>query len=207
MLIVGGSIIILGYTLEHLIDFIEHRLRKVKYSRLEWSANDVLQTQRMAHEELGIGTWDNCIGASAVPVTEEHQLLAVLDIQDPKHPRLKVFSASVTTGKIDSPPTQLESGEESEESSVDNAPQERLPTQGRYQDSSTCGGIQVRDKFHQLGTPPTQAESQEETRAGTGLGLEDMNNEEDRVETEMTTHSECLASGVGTMANVVGAGA
>ncbi|KAL9110933.1 MAG: hypothetical protein Q9227_004548 [Pyrenula ochraceoflavens] len=91
VLVVGGIIIIIGYLLEPFLEFVESRRRKVRYSRLEWSANDILQTQRMAHQELGIGAWDNCAGH--VPITQKFETLAVLDIQDPKLPRLKVPSA------------------------------------------------------------------------------------------------------------------
>lgn len=90
VLIVGSLLIILGYTIESLVNTIETRLRHIhKYSRLEWSAHDILQTQRMAHDELGYGKWENCTGVRAVPVTTNNQSLAVLDVQDPKYPRLK----------------------------------------------------------------------------------------------------------------------
>ena len=60
----------------------------------------------MAHEELGIGIWEDCAGFQAVPVTEKGQLLGVLDIKDPKHPRLKVPSLAEhggsTIGKTNS---------------------------------------------------------------------------------------------------------
>ncbi|KAL9623876.1 MAG: hypothetical protein Q9160_001868 [Pyrenula sp. 1 TL-2023] len=102
VLTVGGLIIVLGYTFEHIIALFENGRRRTKYSRLEWSANDVLQTQRMAHEELGRGTWENCAGVGAVPVTGKDQMLAPLDIEDPKHPRLKTDSASATDGKVES---------------------------------------------------------------------------------------------------------
>ncbi|KAL9617371.1 MAG: hypothetical protein Q9160_007819 [Pyrenula sp. 1 TL-2023] len=101
VLIVGGLIIILGYNLEYLIDLIETRVRHVhKYSQLEWAANDILQTQRMAHDELGYGPWNNCAGVSAVPVTVGDQLLAVLDIQDPSYPRLKPLSPAKGNNQV-----------------------------------------------------------------------------------------------------------
>ncbi|KAL9112917.1 MAG: hypothetical protein Q9227_002781 [Pyrenula ochraceoflavens] len=88
-LILGGIIIIVGYTLEQIIELFDtHVRRAIKYSRLEWTSNDILQTQRMAHEELGLGTWDGCVGASTVPVTQKGELLAALDVSDSKHPRL-----------------------------------------------------------------------------------------------------------------------
>ena len=119
VLIVGGLIIILAYTLEHLIEIIETRFRRVtKYSRLERSANDILQTQRMAHEELESGgTWDDCAGVGAVPVTAKDEQLALLDIRDPKHTRLTAPLAmgadDAPHGKVESHSTQCNSHEES----------------------------------------------------------------------------------------------
>ncbi|KAL9108103.1 MAG: hypothetical protein Q9227_007078 [Pyrenula ochraceoflavens] len=110
VLAIGGLIIIISYTLESLLEVIDDRVRHVaKYSRIEWSANDVLQIQRIAHEELGIGTWKNCAGANAVPVTEGDQLLGELDIQDPKHPSLKAPSTTTNVARIDSSVTDLDS--------------------------------------------------------------------------------------------------
>ena len=119
-LILGSLIIVLGYTLEYLIDMIKNRLRhKTKYSRIEWSANDILQTQRMAHEELGAGTGSDC---TAVPVTGENQMRA---IPEPKHPRLQVPSAveemEGAIGTVASSSTGEENAEACEASSVTEA--------------------------------------------------------------------------------------
>lgn len=57
------------------------------YARLEWGTNETLQLQRLAHEELGVGTWEGCAGD--VPVTKRGERLAVLDLGDLDHPRLK----------------------------------------------------------------------------------------------------------------------
>ena len=46
----------------------------------------------MAFEELDIGTWDGCAGVHGPPVTQKDELLTVLDISDPKHPRLRPSS-------------------------------------------------------------------------------------------------------------------
>lgn len=92
ILIIGSLIIGLDHSLEIVVVLVESKFRHVtKYARLEWFTNDVLETQRLAHEELGIdATWNGCTGVSAVPVTEKGQMLGVLDIRDPKHPRLQV---------------------------------------------------------------------------------------------------------------------
>lgn len=72
-----------------LVTWIEKRRNVYKYSRTEWYTHDLLQLQRLAHEELQFGSWSNCAGDRAVPITEEKELLAVIDVQDPSHPRLK----------------------------------------------------------------------------------------------------------------------
>lgn len=53
---------------------------------MEWFSNDVLQLQRMVHEELGLGTWKDCTGPGAIPITEKGELLGLLSRGDPKHP-------------------------------------------------------------------------------------------------------------------------
>lgn len=42
--------------------------------------------RRMAHEELGLGTWTH--GASSIPKTKSDVFLGTLDLTDEKHPRL-----------------------------------------------------------------------------------------------------------------------
>ena len=54
------------------------------YGALEWSQKSILQLQRLAHESVGYGEWSGC--DEAVPVTEQGQLLACLDLCDIKHP-------------------------------------------------------------------------------------------------------------------------
>ena len=95
VLVLGSIIVLLDYTLESIIVFVESRRNVYKYSRLEWFTNEVLETQRLAHEELGVATWEGCAGVRAVPVTGKGELLAVLNIQDPTHPRLKVVGRRV----------------------------------------------------------------------------------------------------------------
>lgn len=83
----GGLIILASWLLESLVACIQRRRKLDSYARLEWCANETLQLQRLAHEELGMGTWSSCDGE--VPVTERGERLAVLDLTDSKHPKLK----------------------------------------------------------------------------------------------------------------------
>ncbi len=48
-----------------------------------------LQLQRLAHEELGLGTWGGT--ADDYPLTQPGECLATVDISDPEHPKLKTF--------------------------------------------------------------------------------------------------------------------
>ncbi|KAF2143129.1 uncharacterized protein K452DRAFT_357536 [Aplosporella prunicola CBS 121167] len=88
-LILGSIIIVLSWTKESIVGCIGkcRNLESQKYSLLEWNMNDTFQLQRLAHEELGVGSWQEC--ASDVPRTHDVEKLAVLDIEDPNHPRLK----------------------------------------------------------------------------------------------------------------------
>lgn len=89
---VGGIIMILSCTVEPILGCIRRRRNLDIYARLEWSANETLQLQRLAHEAIGAGAWTECDGA--VPVTTGRDCLAVLDVDDPKHPRLKLPPAT-----------------------------------------------------------------------------------------------------------------
>lgn len=73
----------------------------MKVSSLEWFSNETLQLQRMAHEELGLGgVWSGCTGPGAIPVTDKGELLGVLDVLDPGHPRLvNIFKRSAPNTK------------------------------------------------------------------------------------------------------------
>lgn len=84
---IGGLIITLSYTLEFLVDWIQKRKSLSIYKRLEWTTNKTLQLQRLAHEELGLGTWTRTAGD--YPITAPSEQLAILDISEPNHPRLK----------------------------------------------------------------------------------------------------------------------
>lgn len=72
------------------------RLRRAKliYSLAEWQAGSTLQLQRLAHENLGLGTWTRT--DEAVPVTEPGDALGTLNITNTKHARLVAPSEELT---------------------------------------------------------------------------------------------------------------
>ncbi|PVH98268.1 hypothetical protein DM02DRAFT_596251 [Periconia macrospinosa] len=90
--VVGLIFISLSLFLDRLIDVapriitpLSHN-QKFMYARAEWQAGSTLQIQRMAHENLGMGTWSRA--NQGVPVTEKGDRIAVLDVRDEMHPRM-----------------------------------------------------------------------------------------------------------------------
>ncbi|KAF3040257.1 hypothetical protein E8E12_003359 [Didymella heteroderae] len=56
---------------------------RLAYAHAEWQAESTLQLHRLAQESLGLGTWKRT--DEAVPVTHLGDILAVLDVANPKH--------------------------------------------------------------------------------------------------------------------------
>jgi hypothetical protein len=89
-----------------------------RYSSLEWITNDTLQLQRLAHEAVGAGTWKGA--TDDYPTTAHREMLAILDVTDPKHPRLKATDMddtkfeTVRTGKEEDPVTSVTVAESSD---------------------------------------------------------------------------------------------
>ena len=83
--VVGWLIIVTSFALPIITRRIQQR-RNSSYSSLEWISNDTLQLQRLAHEAVGAGTWQDVDGD--FPTTAQCELLAELDVTNPMHPRL-----------------------------------------------------------------------------------------------------------------------
>ncbi|KAK0647284.1 hypothetical protein DIS24_g7886 [Lasiodiplodia hormozganensis] len=87
ILVLGTLIIIASAVLEPVAGYVQKRRGWKDYARLEWCTNETLQLQRLAHEELGVGTWSHAL--DAVPRTAKGEVLAVLDWEGGReHPRL-----------------------------------------------------------------------------------------------------------------------
>ncbi|KAF2800536.1 hypothetical protein K505DRAFT_400844 [Melanomma pulvis-pyrius CBS 109.77] len=86
----GGLIVIISFMLQSPTGFLRKRYSRHAYSSLEWNTNGTLQLQRLAHEELGLGTWSAC--TQDVPTTYKGEKLAFLDITDSDHPVLRAAS-------------------------------------------------------------------------------------------------------------------
>lgn len=94
VLVVGGLIMISAAYIESLASACLGRGDdKASYALLEWKSNATLQLQRLAHEELGLGTWSRAV--DDIPVTNRGDTLGVWDGSDREHPRLKRPSTAV----------------------------------------------------------------------------------------------------------------
>jgi len=92
----GFVIILLSYILDPIMTCLQRKHGIARYQRLEWSTNSFLQLQRLAYEEGGQGSWSERDGD--VPVTEREELLAGLDIEDPKNPRIGCYRGGAGEG-------------------------------------------------------------------------------------------------------------
>ncbi|KAJ4368686.1 hypothetical protein N0V86_009595 [Didymella sp. IMI 355093] len=84
--------------LEELFDLLLERTSLRDNARLirghaEWKAGSTLQLQRVAHENLGLGTWKRT--DEAVPVTNKGDILGIFNIEDEKHARLEQAQAEM----------------------------------------------------------------------------------------------------------------
>ncbi|KAL9618487.1 MAG: hypothetical protein Q9160_006806 [Pyrenula sp. 1 TL-2023] len=97
ILILGGFIIVMSFVLPSVIELLQRYRHRKAYSILEWLANDALQLQWLAHEATGSGNWHP--SSSAYPTTTLGDLLAVLDVTDPKHVKLRNESRGTYGGR------------------------------------------------------------------------------------------------------------
>ncbi|GAW15864.1 hypothetical protein ANO14919_052860 [Xylariales sp. No.14919] len=84
--IVGFSIVLISYLLEPISRILYRKWGFQTFAHLEWNTTATLQLQRLAHEQLGYGTWSK--GTVEIPVTETGDLLGCLDVSNPDHPVL-----------------------------------------------------------------------------------------------------------------------
>ncbi|PSN65906.1 hypothetical protein BS50DRAFT_677234 [Corynespora cassiicola Philippines] len=90
ILTVGGVIMLISVCLGLILELISKSLLqksgRFQYAFAEWKASSTLQLQRLAQEGTGMGVWSKTSGS--VPVIEQGNELAVLDISNSKHIRL-----------------------------------------------------------------------------------------------------------------------
>lgn len=158
VLVAGALIILLGFTLEDLIFWIDKRRKIHKHSRLEWVTNETLQTQRLAHEELGIGPWEGCASIHDVPVMVEGQLLAILDIRDPTHPRLRIPTPVATKpdSKLEAATTNCTEESERSELRQDESDQSHGRIEPDVSSAEQTGGSHEQSEKRAFGTAATR---------------------------------------------------
>ena len=97
ILILGSVLVVIDTGLETMIFWWGRRRNRITYAHLEWKSNSMLQIQRLAHEGIGSGSWSRSLKVN--PVTLRDEELAILDVSDIEHPRLR--RASIP--KVESP--------------------------------------------------------------------------------------------------------
>lgn len=85
--VLGSLIAIASYLLQPISAFLHRKKGCLRYAHLEWVSNSTLQLQRLAHEELGIGTWSDC--SKEIPITKPGEILGCLDMMNAQHPVLR----------------------------------------------------------------------------------------------------------------------
>jgi hypothetical protein len=80
-------VIVASYILSPILSLLQRKWHFKTSATLEWCINETLQLQRLAHEEIGCGTWSKA--AQSVPITLAGEKLACLDLTDPSHPKLE----------------------------------------------------------------------------------------------------------------------
>ncbi|KAJ3576404.1 hypothetical protein NPX13_g3710 [Xylaria arbuscula] len=86
--VIGPFVIIVFFTIEPITHYIQRRLKRSAYRRLEWISMGTLQLQRQLYEAHGIEEWKNC--DEMIPILERPGvLLPTLDISDETHPSTK----------------------------------------------------------------------------------------------------------------------
>lgn len=98
--VAGTLIVIASLALEPILAALQDRWGYQQHAYLEWVSQETLQLQRLAHEELGFGTWSGA--TDSIPTTKPGDKLACLDLSDPKHPRLQASALDLEKGADDS---------------------------------------------------------------------------------------------------------
>lgn len=154
-IIIGGLIIVVSNFIDPLWTFLDRR-KRYTYQRLEWSLNETLQLQRMAHEELGLGTWSRT--ASRVPVTENNEKLGVLDISDPEHPILVRSPSGHSSEKLNSRSPKMDGAPSSQ--SICNGSSNESSEKANNDLSSDTGILLSESANIEERPPPTSGEGQ-----------------------------------------------
>ena len=111
ILALGSLTVILGWTIDIVVGWIQKLIFKRNFARLSWVSDGYLQLQRMAYEGAGYDHWVSC--ADDVPIAAdgrgEKKPLGGLDIWNPDHPQL-TRSTTVSPTYQESPAEPVKQG-------------------------------------------------------------------------------------------------
>lgn len=93
----GAVIILISYILDPIFECLHTQYRHKSYQHLEWRSNATLQIHRLAEEQTGFSTWENCTALIPTTRAADDDAMSSLDITDPSHPKLR-RPASKTSG-------------------------------------------------------------------------------------------------------------
>ena len=92
--VVGGMIILTSWTLDTIVGWLQSRLKKGEYKKLNWLLDDKLKLQRMLLEGVGLGIWE---GAMGFPTTMSRDRFGGWRDIDVRHPTLIPKSAGTNS--------------------------------------------------------------------------------------------------------------
>ncbi|KAL2039171.1 hypothetical protein N7G274_008220 [Stereocaulon virgatum] len=101
ILIIGSVLILASLLPDTVVGIFRRQLHWKDYKSLQWTLDDKLQMQRMAHEEAGQGHWTG--GASSYPLTRTGDKLGVPEGVDSVHPLLSKTRRQYSDGENGAP--------------------------------------------------------------------------------------------------------
>ncbi|KAI0202402.1 hypothetical protein F4808DRAFT_421519 [Astrocystis sublimbata] len=146
----GLLLVLTSYLLEPVSRWL-HKRKYRQHAHLEWTANTTLQLQRLAHEEIRVGTWTDC--TDTIPATKAGELLGCLDINDLNHPILcppKDDDGPYQDQVADETPEETVAGTTGEER-VDTAPGSTISNVAVSSESElSLASFNLIDEYHPL---------------------------------------------------------
>ncbi|KAK8075357.1 hypothetical protein PG997_010020 [Apiospora hydei] len=127
----GAIIVIISFIIVPVLRLLQKHGWYDKYAYLEWEGDTAIQLHRVAQDQLGHGHWTDC--DERIPITRPDDLLAPLDISDPKHPMLARIVDNTTSEEPKPETTSQHSASE----------QTSLESSVEHIDNGSAGGTSV----------------------------------------------------------------
>jgi hypothetical protein len=97
VVLLGGLIMLVAMFLEDLIGLLIKHTRlsntRLAFAHATWKASSTMQLHRLAHENLGLGSWKRT--DEDIPVTGRGEMLGVFDVDDRRHVGMRLPSEEV----------------------------------------------------------------------------------------------------------------